>query len=208
MNVLFADAHIVVVEKPGGLLAVPGRGPEKQDCVVNRVRRIFPDMILQPSVHRLDMFTSGLMVLAKTAKAHRNLSIQFEKRQPEKIYVALLDGIIKGTKGRIELKFRLDVENRPYQIYDPKNGKLGITFWKKLSEEHGCTRVQFSPFTGRTHQLRLHAAHELGLGTPIVGDSLYGRGREGEQMMLHAVSLSIRHPQTNNVIRFTSQTPF
>ena len=208
MNVVFVDSEIVVVEKPGGLLSVPGRGPEKQDCVVNRLRRIFPDMIDQPAVHRLDMYTSGVMVLARTRNAQRHLFRQFEQRLPEKIYHALVDGLIAYEKGIIELPFRLDPENRPYQIYDPVHGKTGITHWKMLQIEGQHTRMEFQPLTGRTHQLRLHAAHRLGLDAPIVGDALYGNGEEGDQMMLHATSLSIRHPLSNEKLSFSSKVPF
>lgn len=208
MNVLFVDSEIVVVEKPGGLLSVPGRGPEKQDCVVNRLRHIYPDMIAQPAVHRLDMHTSGVMVLARTRHAQRNLFRQFEQRLPEKTYHALVEGCISEEKGIIELPFRLDPDNRPYQIYDPVHGKTGVTHWKKIQTEGQSTRIEFHPLTGRTHQLRLHAAHRLGLNAPIIGDALYGQGKEGDQMMLHATSLSIYHPLSNKKLIFTSNVPF
>ena len=187
---------------------MPGRGPERQDCVVSRLRRRFVDLIPQPAVHRLDMYTSGVMILARTKESHRNLSIQFEQRKPEKTYIALVEGCLAQQQGRIELKFRLDIDNRPYQIYAPLNGKTGITLWRKIQNENGCTRIMFHPLTGRTHQLRLHAAHPLGLGSPIVGDSLYGNGREGDKMMLHAASLSISHPLSGEVLTFTSNIPF
>ncbi len=208
MNILYSDPEIIVVDKPGGLLSVPGRGAEKRDCVVTRIRQKFTACIDQPAVHRLDMYTSGIMVLARTRKSHRDLSLQFEQRQTKKLYIALLDGLVEKTAGRIELKFRLDINNRPYQIYDPQNGKLGITLWKKLGIEKKFTRVEFIPLTGRTHQLRVHAAHKFGLNLPIVGDKLYGKGQEGEQMMLHAVSLTFRHPQTGKSLTFTSAPPF
>jgi tRNA pseudouridine32 synthase / 23S rRNA pseudouridine746 synthase len=208
MKLLFHDDEIIVIDKPGGLLSVPGRGPDKQDCVVKRVRLLFPGIPEQPAVHRLDMYTSGIMVLAKTKKSQRLLSMQFEQRIPNKIYIALLDGIINEEKGKIELPFRLDPQNRPYQVYDPAHGKIGITFWRRIAIENRITRVEFQPLTGRTHQLRLHAAHEQGLNTPIVGDSLYGRGLDGEQMMLHAASLSIHHPKSGENLTFTSKTPF
>jgi tRNA pseudouridine32 synthase / 23S rRNA pseudouridine746 synthase len=205
---LHEEPDFVVVEKPGGLLSVPGRGPLNQDCVVGRVRTMFPACIEQPAVHRLDMFTSGLMVLALTREAHRYLSRQFEKRLVKKRYIALLDGMIDGESGEITLSFRLDPENRPYQIYDPMHGKTGTTFWKKLGQQFGKTKIEFTPFTGRTHQLRLHAAHALGLGCPIVGDRLYGHGKEGERMMLHASFLSFLHPATDKRISFSSPAPF
>lgn len=208
MRILYSDRAIIVIEKSGGLLSVPGRGPDKQDCVVNRVRAEFPDCIVQPAVHRLDMYTSGLLILARTKEAHRHLSLQFEKRLPEKHYIALLDGPIQAHGGRIELKFRLDPDNRPHQIFDPHRGRCGITLWQKITEEYGKTRVLFLPQTGRTHQLRLHAAHPLGLNTPIVGDRLYGDGTEGQQMMLHASRLTVIHPIHEEPVTYTSTVPF
>lgn len=208
LKILHEDPSIVVVEKPGGLLSVPGRGPEKQDCVVTRARSLFCKMIEQPAVHRLDMFTSGIMVLAITVEAHKNLSNQFQCREVEKIYIGLLDGIVDGDSGVVSLPFRLDPDNRPYQIYDPVHGKVGITRWKKLGVENGKTRVEFAPLTGRTHQLRLHASHNKGLGIPIVGDALYGNGTEGERMCLHAAELTFRHPSTDAQIHFISAPPF
>lgn len=205
---LHEDSDFVVVEKPGGLLSVPGRGPMNQDCVVGRIRKMFPACIEQPSVHRLDMFTSGLMVLALTREAHRHLSRQFQERLVDKRYIALLDGIVDRELGEVTLSFRLDPENRPYQIYDPVQGKTGITIWKKIDVQEGRTRVEFTPLTGRTHQLRLHAAHALGLSCPIIGDRLYGCGHEGDMMLLHASSLSFLHPSTGKRISFSSPAPF
>lgn len=208
IEVLYHDQSIVVVCKPGGMLAVPGRGPEKQDCVAARLRQRFPLMIDQPAVHRLDMFTSGLMVFAKTAAAHRALSVQFEKRAVSKKYLALVEGLVTDKSGEIRLAFRLDPANRPLQVYDPVNGKLGITLWKTLAAEGSLSRIEFIPLTGRTHQLRLHASHELGLNCPIVGDSLYGSGSEGDQMMLHATELKFEHPGTGERMVFSSSAPF
>ena len=208
LEIVYSDAEIVVINKPGGLLSVPGRGPDKQDCAVNRLRRMFPGMIDQPAVHRLDMFTSGLMVLAVTKEAHKTLNRQFAGRQVGKEYQALLEGVVTEQSGEISLPFRLDPDNRPYQVYDTEHGKPGITRWQLLWIENGLSRVRFIPLTGRTHQLRLHAAHPLGLGCPIVGDSLYGRGREGDPMMLHANILTFDHPQTGEPLLFTSPPPF
>lgn len=206
--VIFRDSSLVVVEKPGGLLAVPGRGPDKQDCVVARLRRLVPEMIAQPAVHRLDMATSGLMVVAVTAPAHRHLARQFESRQVAKRYIALLEGVIDGESGEIRLPFRLDPDNRPHQVYDPLHGRMGISGWRLLAIEDGRTRVEFTPQTGRTHQLRLHAAHPLGLGCPIVGDHLYGSGYDGAPMLLHASHLAFRHPATGGRLAFDSPAPF
>ncbi len=208
LTIIHRDSSIIVVDKPPGLLAVPGRGPDKQDCVVNRVKKLIREMISQPAVHRLDMATSGLMVLAIDKDSHAELSRQFEQRQVEKKYVALLDGPVEEESGSIELRFRLDPDNRPHQVYDPVHGKLGITDWKKLGVTHNRTRIEFTPVTGRTHQLRLHAAHEKGLNTPIVGDNLYGNGQEGDRMLLHASTLVFHHPISGKVVQLKSTVPF
>jgi len=208
LQIIHHDADIIIVNKPGGLLSVPGRGPDKQDCTSKRLQDIFPDMIQQPAVHRLDMYTSGLMVFARTREAHRKLSIQFEKHQVHKQYQALLDGKVEENKGEILLSFRLDPDNRPLQIYDSQCGKPGVTHWKNLGIQSGKTRIEFTPLTGRTHQLRLHSAHPLGLGTPIIGDSLYGSGNDGDQMMLHATSLGFIHPTNKKNVCFSSSPPF
>lgn len=208
LDILYHDTAIVVVNKPGGLLSVPGRGPDKQDCVAQRIRHRFPDCIPQPSVHRLDMETSGLMVLALTPEAHRNLSIQFQNRTVQKQYLALLEGMVEKEQGEIELAFRLDVANRPHQMHDPAQGKWGLTRWEKITVDHHQTRIRFTPLTGRTHQLRVHAAHPLGLGCPIVGDQLYGDGRPGDRLRLHASSLSFQHPDNDKPLSFESPAWF
>lgn len=208
INIIHEDPLFVVVEKPSGLLAVPGRGVDKQDCVVSRLKKLFPHCIEQPSVHRLDMDTSGLMVLALTKESHRNLSIQFSERSVEKKYIALLDGVVNEEEGKIKLAFRLDTDNRPHQVYDPVHGKIGISQWRKLDTEKQRTRIEFQPLTGRTHQLRLHAAHEKGLGCPIVGDRLYGNGKDEDRLMLHAELLHFQHPESGVEMEFKSLVPF
>ena len=208
LDIIFKDSSITVVNKPGGLLSIPGRGDDKKDSVTERLKTLFPETIEQPSVHRLDMYTSGLLVLALTGEAHRNLSIQFQRKKVFKQYTALLDGEVGRESGIIKLKFRLDPENRPYQVYDPVNGKEGITEWRRISIENGKTRILFTPLTGRTHQLRLHSYHEKGLGIPICGDRLYGNGKEREQMMLHASYIEFTHPDTGERISFESPPPF
>lgn len=233
LEILYQDESIVVVNKPAGLLSVPGRGLENQDCVVTRLQRLFPHSIAQPSVHRLDQDTSGLLVLALTKEAHRHLSRQFMEGSVYKEYQALLRGRVLENKEKsfinknldslppdlnyLELPFRLDVDSRPRQIYDEVYGKVGITLWKVLSyhrcEPHVCsqkvlTRVLFIPKTGRTHQLRLHAMHEKGLGVPIQGDRLYGERLPGERLMLHASLLRFTHPQTKMPVEFVSPAPF
>lgn len=208
MQILHSDSHVVVIIKPGGMLAVPGKGPDKQDCAMNRVRDMFPESIAYPAAHRLDMSTSGIMVFGLTKEAYTGLSRQFAERSVDKRYIALLEGDVCGETGEIALPFRLDVENRPMQIYDPEQGKMGITQWGVLEREDGCTRVEFVPVTGRTHQLRVHAAHPLGLGCPIVGDALYGTGKEGDALMLHAAYLHFQHPVTGEEMAFCSVPDF
>lgn len=208
LDVLHEDPSFVVVNKPSGLLSVPGRGPDKADCVSNRVRERYPSCIEQPAVHRLDMDTSGLIVVALDADAHRNLSHQFQRRETTKRYIGLLDGRLDAERGTLRLPFRLDIDNRPYQIYDEVHGKLGITHWERLGIEGDVTRVAFMPVTGRTHQLRVHAAHERGLGIPIVGDPLYGRGTGPAQLKLHATALGFLHPRTGERLSFRAPPLF
>ena len=212
LEILYRDKDIVVINKPSGLLSVPGKGKDKEDCAEARVRNLFPDAPKQCAVHRLDMETSGILVLALNKEAHRKLNEQFAEGKVHKKYIALLDGILHGKpEGRTELPFRLDIENRPHQIYDPVNGKIGITEWKKLGVEKGLTRIEFSPLTGRTHQLRLAAscpAEHGGLGIPIKGDSLYGSFKEGERLMLHAAEIEFFHPVSGEKIHLICQPDF
>ena len=206
-NILYNDEDLLIVIKPGGMLSVPGRGVEKQDCLASRLKKLFPQMIDQPAVHRLDMATSGLMVFAITAAAHLNLSRQFAHQQVSKTYIALVEGRIAQLSGQIDFPFRLDVNNRPRQIHDPVHGKSALTLWNNLGQEKNRTRIEFTPKTGRTHQLRIHAAHPLGLNAPIVGDSIYGSGIFGDPMYLHASRLSFFHPVAGQLLKFTND-PF
>ena len=229
LEILYRDSQIIVVNKQSGLLSVPGRGEDKKDSVEYRVRRLFGGCIEQPAVHRLDMETSGILVLAFTKEAHKNLNKQFEEGRVQKKYTALLDGLLENAKGElapkngetsglIKLKFRLDVENRPHQIYDEVYGKEGITEWKKegtklyvnplTGEKKRLTRVTFIPHTGRTHQLRLASASLKGLGLPITGDTLYGNYTEGERLMLHACEITFEHPVTKERMHFMVPPPF
>ena len=219
LEILYRDKDLIVVNKESGLLSVPGRGLEKADCVEARIKLLFPDCITQSAVHRLDMETSGILILARNKEAHRNLEMQFANGQVRKKYEALLDGILHGKlEGHIELKFRLDENNRPHQIYDEIYGKTGITDWKKLSvekwknnlsgQEKTVTRIEFSPKTGRTHQLRLASSHEKGLNLPIVGDSLYGKPEGGERLMLHAKEIEFKHPVSGDLLHFECMPDF
>lgn len=214
LDIIYRDSAVIVVNKPSGLLSVPGRGEDKQDCVVARLKRLFPLCIAQPSVHRLDMDTSGLLVLAFTQEAHRDLSIQFIKRTVHKRYVALLDGVVEADSGRIELAFRYDPDHKPRQTYDPVLGKWGTTLWEKVGVERlggsgpQVTRVLFTPLTGRTHQLRVHSAHQKGLSHPIVGDPLYGTAGTDTRLMLHAFELEFAHPVSGKQMLFRADPDF
>ncbi len=220
LEILYRDKSIIVVNKPSGLLSVPGKGEEKQDSVESRVHNLIPESPKQCAVHRLDMETSGILILALTQEAHRKLNEDFASGKVRKKYIALLDGILYGQpQGRTELPFRLDTENRPHQIYDKVNGKLGITNWKKIKVEkynfirgpRSVTRIEFIPETGRTHQLRLAAScsKELGgLGLPISGDSLYGKCFPGERLMLHASEIEFQHPISNEIIHISCPPSF
>lgn len=210
LDFVYADEDIAVINKPEGLLSVPGRGPEKIDSASFRFHTLFPSSPEQCFVHRLDMDTSGLLILAFNKESVKNLSQQFENRKVKKTYVALLEGIIKENSGTIDLPMRLDVDNRPYQIVDFKDGKAARTRWEKLHVtwigDNRYTRVRFFPETGRTHQLRVHASY--GLNHPIKGDRLYGHRSEGERLCLHAESISFKHPRTGEEMTFTSDPDF
>lgn len=213
LAIVHAEACLVVVDKPAGLLAVPGRGPDRQDSVTERIRTGFPEARGPLTVHRLDMDTSGLMLVALTPQAQRRLSMAFEARRVDKRYVALLDGDVVGDAGELRLATRLDLENRPLQVVDPVRGRLGHTRWQRLGVEVGpegrsACRIRFEPLTGRTHQLRLHAAHRAGLGRPILGDRLYGDPGSAPRLMLHATRLAFEHPEHGQRMELTSPCPF
>lgn len=219
LEILYRDNDIVVINKQSGLLSVPGRTPDKKDCVEARVKALFFESLNQPAVHRLDMETSGILILALNKASHRNLEMQFANNLVHKKYEALLDGVLHGKpEGHIELKFRLDLENRPHQIYDEINGKNGITDWKKIGVEKWknpvtgvekkVTRIEFLPGTGRTHQLRLAASFEKGLNLPILGDSLYGKCEIGERLMLHASKIEFFHPTTGKKMEIVCKPSF
>jgi tRNA pseudouridine32 synthase/23S rRNA pseudouridine746 synthase len=202
---IYHDSFILVVMKPAGLLSVPGRGPDKQDCLISRLQVDFPHALV---VHRLDQATSGLMVFALNKKIQAQLGRQFEEKRVHKEYEALLEGVL-SPEGKIVLRQHLDINNRPYQIID-ETGKEGITQWKRLDlinkGEITLSRVRFYPLTGRTHQLRLHARE---LGAPIVGDTLYGHESPGkERMMLHSCRLEFTHPVSKERVIFLSPPPF
>ena len=208
--IIHAAARFVVVDKPAWMLSVPGKGPEKADCVASRIAGMFPSATGPLVVHRLDMETSGLMVLGLDEEAQRDLSRQFEERLTQKRYIALLprwgpDRSELPDSGTVDLPMRADIENRPIQVVDHEHGRDAITNWRVLSREVDRLRVRFEPVTGRTHQLRVHAA--IGLSRPIVGDALYD-GEPADRLMLHAASLSFLEPGTRRRISFESPAPF
>lgn len=202
IEIVHAGERCVVVDKPAGLLSVPGK--LEKDCVAARIAGMFPRATGPLIVHRLDMETSGLMVLALDPEAHRELSGQFEARKVEKRYEALLDARftpgehtpredpLRADEGEVELAMRLDVERRPWQVIDPVQGRPARTRWRVLARESSRIRVELVPLTGRTHQLRLHAA--AGLGRAILGDSLYGDRASAPRLMLHARVLGFTEP--------------
>jgi len=197
LEIVYEDDSFVVVNKPAELLSVPGI--QIQDSVYTRLQAAFVN--IEPLIiHRLDMATSGLLVVAKTKEAHKNIQKQFLKRTVNKRYTALLSKIITGQEGEITLPLRGDLDNRPRQLVCFEFGKKAITKWKVIETKETSTKVHFWPLTGRTHQLRMHAAHELGLNAPIVGDDLYGIS--DERLYLHAAYLEFTHPVTSEKLAF------
>ncbi len=206
--VLYADDALMVVDKPCGLLSVPGRGPRRQDSVEHRLQQRLQlrDASWPRLVHRLDVATSGLLVAAMHKEAYVAMQRQFSQRSVTKRYIALLCRNLEQSRGTVDLPLRVDLDDRPRQIHCERHGRPSLTDWEVLEHhEHRC-RVALYPKTGRTHQLRVHAAHPQGLDAPIVGDLLYGFG--GERLMLHAESITFAHPLTNERMTFRSPCPF
>ena len=206
---IFNREDIAVINKDSGLLSAPGKGPEKLDSASERLKKIFPGLPKSPFVHRLDMDTSGLLILAMNSDAHRTLSMDFEKRNVEKEYEALLVGKMENKEGIIDAPMRLDVDNRPYQIIDFERGKRAVTTYKLLDYEWKegvlLSRVRFFPETGRTHQIRVHSSY---IGHPILSDRLYGTYIEGVRLMLHASKITFTHPRTKKTMIISSEAPF
>ena len=202
LEVVYEDNALVAVNKPTGLLSVPGRGPDKQDCCLSRVTERFPDALM---VHRLDMDTSGLILFARSLEVQRNLSLQFEKREVSKVYIALVEGVIEQDEGMIDFPMRKDMEQRlpPKHIVDCVRGKKAVTNWKVLRRAACSTRVALYPETGRSHQLRVHMS---AIGHPIVGDNIYGTA--AERLMLHAQSLNLSHPVSGEPLLLECKAPF
>jgi tRNA pseudouridine32 synthase/23S rRNA pseudouridine746 synthase len=201
-DLVFHDDSLLVVNKPAGLLAVPGRGADKQDCLSARLQQNFPDALV---VHRLDMSTSGLMVFARGAEMQRRLSRMFHEREVGKRYVAAVAGRLEPEIGEVDLPIAADWPNRPLRMIDAEIGKPSLTRYRSLGFIADTTRVELEPVTGRTHQLRVHMA---AIGHPILGDALYGDSRSAPRLLLHAAKLEFSHPLTGKPMHFASEPPF
>lgn len=205
LEIVYEDPWLAVINKPAGMLSVPGK--EDAVSVYSLMREQYPEADGPLTVHRLDMATSGLMLIAKTKRVHQNLQAQFKNRLVRKRYVALLEGIVPEDKGTIDLPLCLNPLDRPRQMVHTEHGKPAITDYQVLERPDGKrTRIAFYPRTGRTHQLRVHAAHPLGLHCPIVGDELYGE--KADRLYLHAEYLEFTHPITGETVRITKEAGF
>jgi len=210
LDIIFQDEDIVVLNKSSGLLSVPGRLPEHQDCLQNRVQRVLPTATI---VHRLDMATSGIIIMALNKPAHVFISRQFEQRKTKKSYIARVFGHVKEHEGSVDLPLICDWPNRPKQKVDHENGKQSLTHYKVLSYSepnsgNDSTLVELTPVTGRSHQLRVHM---LALGHPILGDRLYAHAQAltvSPRLQLHAKVLSLAHPVSDELLTFTAPCPF
>ncbi|MEH1882735.1 RluA family pseudouridine synthase [Nostoc sp.] len=208
LPILYEDEWLIAVNKPAGLLSVPGRYSDRQDSVLSRLRHLLPDGMALASVHRLDRETSGILLLARDRQTHRQLSQQFQQRQVHKVYEAILSGVAIAEQGVIDLPLWGDPENRPYQKVDWQHGKPSLTQFQVMAREQDYSRVEFTPLTGRTHQLRVHAADPRGLGIAILGDRLYGCDAATSRLYLHARELSFEHPQLEKILHLQAITPF
>lgn len=204
-DILFADDHILIVNKPAGLLTVPGKTEDLADCLESRLQANFPSARI---VHRLDADTSGIMVLGLTAKAHAALGLQFEKRQTGKTYIARIWGRPGADRGEIDLPMRADWPSRPRQMIDHEQGRKAITGWRILESDGISSRVELTPLTGRSHQLRLHMAQ---LGHPILGDNIYAHDEAyaaALRLQLHAQRLQFNHPESGERLEFSAPPEF
>lgn len=205
IRVIYADHHVLLVDKPAGLLSVPGKGEHMADCMIARVQKVYPEALL---VHRLDLDTSGVMVFALTRHAQRFLGLEFEERRTKKTYLARLWGHLEPKEGRVNLPLIVDWPNRPKQHVNHERGKPAITDWRVLRHDlDGTTRLRLFPVTGRSHQLRVHMQ---ALGHPILGDPLYAEGpaRAYPRLMLHAETLRFRHPDGGKSQGWSAPCPF
>tara|TARA_B100001059_G_scaffold235624_1_gene281934 strand:+ start:1167 stop:1796 length:630 start_codon:yes stop_codon:yes gene_type:complete len=205
LSIVYQDDDLLIVNKPSGLLTVPGKDPKHADCLIARVNRVFPNAKI---VHRLDMATSGIICLAMHKEAHRNLSIQFQDRKTAKRYVARVFGKLEQQTGSVDLPLICDWPNRPKQMVDHDKGKPSLTHFKVLEHEAQATRVELTPITGRSHQLRVHM---LSLGHPILGDRLYAHSEAlalAPRLQLHAEMLSLTHPASDEKMVFEAAPEF
>ena len=207
LNILYKDDYLLIIDKPSGLLSVPGRGADKQDCMISRVQETYPEALI---VHRLDMATSGILVLARDKETHRLLSKQFQERKISKQYIAVVNGRPRDDTGLIDQPMICDWPNRPKQIIDVEHGKSAQTRYEVLeyAEKNNTSRLRLIPITGRTHQLRLHCQF---LGHPILGDQLYADDKTqamAERLLLHASNILFPHPITNQSVEISSEAPF
>lgn len=204
LKIVHQDHELLIVDKPTGLLSVPGKGAHLADCLIARVQAVFPEALL---VHRLDRDTSGIMIFAMSPHAQRHLGLQFEKRQTKKVYVARVWGQVAEKTGTVDLPLIVDWPNRPLQHVNFETGKPAVTDWRVVKYEDGNTRVRLYPHTGRSHQLRVHMKE---IGHPILGDPFYasGEARDFPRLMLHAERLRVRHPDGGDVMNFRAKCPF
>jgi tRNA pseudouridine32 synthase/23S rRNA pseudouridine746 synthase len=199
LEIVFEDDWLLLVNKPSDFLSVPGK--QLKDSILERIKMNYPKATGPLLVHRLDMSTSGLLLVAKTEDVYKNLQRQFIQRKVKKTYIALLDGVVNETDGIINLPLRVNLEDRPKQIVCYDHGKNAMTNYKVLEILNNKTRIAFFPITGRTHQLRVHAAHHSGLNCPIVGDDLYGT--KANRLHLHATELIFIHPILKKMIKIS-----
>ena len=205
LDIIHLDNHLIVLNKPSGLLTVPGRLPEHRDSLAVRVQQQYPSALV---VHRLDMDTSGLVVMALDPDSHRHLSRQFQDRQTHKNYLAWVWGEVSEEKGSVDLPLICDWPNRPLQKVDQENGKPSLTYWQRVMHRGGNTLVKLQPHTGRSHQLRVHTQ---AIGHPILGDRFYAHQQAldaAAQLQLHAAELGFTHPESGQEMCFEAKPPF
>ena len=205
IQIIYQDEHIVAVNKPQALLSVPGLGPDKQDCLISRLVKVIPDAKV---VHRLDCYTSGIMLFAIGIEMQRALSRIFHDRKIQKQYIAVVKQWFDENEGVIKFPMRCDIDNRPHQIVDYEHGKSAVTFWQVLQRKDEAVRLLLKPVTGRTHQLRVHCA---AMGYPIIGDGLYSDGKDiikQPRMLLHADNLFFEHQVTNKEMHLFAECEF
>jgi tRNA pseudouridine32 synthase/23S rRNA pseudouridine746 synthase len=205
LDVIHHDDYILAINKPSGLLSVPGKAFEHRDCLETRIRDVYPEILL---IHRLDLDTSGVMIFARTKASQKHINLQFQQRQTEKTYIARVWGQVTPESGTVDLPLIVDWPNRPIQMVDHVNGKSAITNWSVIEHETNATRMELRPLTGRSHQLRVHM---LAIGHPILGDRFYGTDEvtaAAERMQLHALTLRLRHPDSDEWLSLHAPCPF